>query len=126
MVEGYATKCRPLAQIQSANRSLTDASCVRQQSVEDRLQFAGRRADDLEHLRSRCFALARFGELAGELVDICFLAAGSAVTATAGSLWRISAPQRLAALRLYCVAACFGAPSHCLPEGSGQASYRVK
>ena len=41
MVEGYATKSRPLAQIQSANRSLTDASCIRQHCVEDGLQLTG-------------------------------------------------------------------------------------
>ena len=42
------------------------------------------------------------------------------------SLWRIVALQRLGASCFSFFAACFVAPSHCLPRGSGTASYRFK
>ena len=40
--------------------------------------------------------------------------------AMTSDLRRIAALQRLRALRFCCFAACFVAPSHCLPRGSGQ------
>ena len=38
-----------------------------------------------------------------------------------GDLWRIAALQRLGALRFCRFAACFVAPSHCLPEAQDMA-----
>ena len=49
-----------------------------------------------------------------------FVSLPVAGTATPCGLRRIAALQRLGALRFYCFAACFVAPSHCLPRGSGQ------
>jgi hypothetical protein len=40
-----------------------DASCARQHSIEDRLQFAGRTADDLEHIGGSRLLLKRFAQL---------------------------------------------------------------
>jgi hypothetical protein len=51
--------------------------------------------------------------LAGELRDVCNLVRSDGI-------WRIAALQRLVALRFCFFAACFVAPSHCLPQGSGQ------
>src|SRR5262249_46137473 len=95
------------------------------EGVEHGLQVERRAANDLEHVGRGSLLLQRLVALAGELGDICFLA-GREVTATACDLWRIATRQRLVALRFNCFAARFVAPSHCLPRGSGQASYQLK
>ncbi len=64
---------------------------------------------------------SRLGQLAGEPSDIGLLASSGRAT-TAHRLRRNATLQlsRLAASRLNWFAACFGAPSHFLPLGSGR------
>src|SRR5262249_4165453 len=62
--------------------------------------------------------LQRLVALADSLRDISFLT-GSRGTTTPSGLCPI-APQCLRALRFSRFAACFIAPPHCLPRGSGQ------
>ena len=112
-------------QHEHAEFGLTDAQGTLQHRLEHRLQLTGRGADDLEDLSSRCFALARFGELAGELFDVGFLG-GSYRTAMACGLWRIAVLQHLGALGFCLCAACFVGPPHCLPRGSGKGIVATK
>ena len=94
---------RRLNQQHCPKSGFANPSGILQHSLEHWLKLTGRGADNLEDLRSRGFALARFGELAGQLLDICFLA-GSEGTTTAYGFWRIAALQRLTALRFRCFA----------------------
>jgi hypothetical protein len=107
------SKCVSLAQKEISKFRTADSYRVFKHGLEDRFKLAGRGTDDLEHLRSRGFALARFGELAGQLLDICFLT-GSEGNATPLDFWRIAMLQRFA-WRFYRFAAYFVAPSHRRP-----------
>src|SRR4029453_4464975 len=51
--------------------------------------------------------------LTSEPRDVCYLVRSDGT-------WRIAALQRPWVLRFWCFAACFAAPPHCLPRGSGQ------
>jgi hypothetical protein len=73
---------RRLNQQHCPKSGFANPSGILQHSLEHWLKLTGRGADNLEDLCSRGFALARFGELAGQLLDICFLA-GSEGTTTA-------------------------------------------
>ena len=58
-----------IAQDQIAERGLTNTGCVRQQSIEDRLKFAGRGTDDFEHVRSCGLLFQRLGKIIGALAQ---------------------------------------------------------
>ena len=105
---------RRLNQQHCPKSGFANPSGILQHSLEHWLKLTGRGADNLEDLRSRGFALARFGELAGELLDICFFA-GSEGPATTSDLRRTAALRSLAAFRFYRFAACFAAWSHSHP-----------
>ena len=114
-----------IVEVESAELGIAKACCICENCLEHWLKLVRRVRDDPQHLRGRGFALARFGELAGELLDICFLV-GTEGTATACSFWRIAALQRLGASRFYCFAARFITPIHACPEAKDKASYRLR
>jgi hypothetical protein len=84
------------------------------------LECARRSTDNLKNLHCGRLLFLRLVQCTGEPRDLSFLAGGGA--ATAHGLWRITAlkRRRLVASRFDRFAACSGAPSHCLPQGSGQ------
>ncbi len=100
---------------------IADADGILQHGCKDRLKIAGRTADNLKHLRRRGLLLQRLLQLAAKPRDLCFLV-GRGGTVTARGLWRIAALWRcrFTSSRFNRFAACFGAPSHCLPLGSGR------
>src|SRR5262249_487054 len=102
--------------VQGPELGSADAYRVCQDGLKRGFQTARRRADNLQYLRSCCQLLQRLIALAYEPFNIYFFARSEG-TATACGLWR----KGLAALRFNCFATCFGAPSHCLPRGSGEA-----
>src|SRR6516165_10252347 len=79
--------------------------------IEDGSKVGPRACDDAKDLAGRSLLVLRFTQFAGEPRDLCF----------AHGLWRTAPLQRrFVALRFGSFAACSGAPSHCLPQGSGQ------
>ena len=111
----------PITTKQKTEFGVTQAGSSFDERVKHGLEIKSRAANDLEHASGGSLLLQRLIALAREPRDICFLA-GSKGTAPVSSFGRFAAPQRLAALRLCCLAACFVAPSHCLPRGSDKAS----
>ncbi len=87
--------------------------------VEYRLQVESRPANDFEHVGGHGQLFPRLVQLVSATVEL-LQEIGSGRTATLRQ--RIAALQRhrLTASRFNCFAACSGAPSHCLPQGSGQ------
>ena len=61
-----------LIQEQVAKLGLTNPHRVAQQGIEHRIEFAGRRADDTEHLRGRALLLPRLGKFASVLFELLF------------------------------------------------------
>jgi hypothetical protein len=88
--------------------------------VEHGLNVDPRACDDAKDLACRPLLLLRFVQVAAKPRDLCFLA--SRGTATDRCLWRVAALSHccLTASRFNWFATCSGAPSHCLPQGSGQ------
>src|SRR6516162_7267480 len=82
--------------------------------VEDGSKVGPRACDDAKDLAGRSLLVLRFMQFAGEPRDLGFLA-GSGGTAVACGLLGF----RLAASPFSHFAACSGAPSHRLPQGSG-------
>jgi len=83
--------------------------------IEDGSKVGPRACDDAKDLAGRPLLILRFMHCAGEPRDLGFLA-GSGGTVAAHSLLGF----RLAASPCSHFAACSGAPSHRLPQGSGQ------
>jgi hypothetical protein len=80
--------------------------------VEDGLNIGPRACNDARDLAGRPLLLLPLPQFAGEPADLC----------SAHGFWR-TAPlwrHRFVALRFGSFAACSGAPSHRLPQGSGQ------
>jgi hypothetical protein len=81
---------------------------------ENQHQFARRRADDLENFRSGGKLFQRLLMLVGKLRHYVFLDRSVTQTAQVPTLYHL----RMS--RFSSFVACFGAPSHCLPQGLGQ------
>ena len=77
----------------------------------------GELADDFEYLGRCRLLLQRLVQPALEQFNLLVSLGGGLAT----DLRRIAARQRLRALRFWCFAACFVAPSHFLPRSSRQA-----
>src|SRR6516164_2381497 len=96
---------RSVIRLAQLGRTLADG-------VEDGSKVGPRACDDAKDLAGRPLLVLRFMQFAGEPRDLCF-AHGFWRTAP---LWR----HHFVALRFGWFAACSGAPSHRLPQGSGQ------
>src|SRR6516225_2040740 len=94
---------------------LTDRRRRLSQGSEYRLEIESRVTNRFENVSSCGLLFPRLIQLATKPHDLCFLA-GSRRTAMAHSVCGF----RLAASRFSRFAACSGAPSHRLPQGSGQ------
>ncbi len=57
-------------QPQESELCIADAGGILQHRIEDRFELAGRRTDDLQHLRGRGLLLQRFAEIAGALAQL--------------------------------------------------------
>src|SRR6516165_11979266 len=95
--------------------SLAEPYSILQDRIEDGLQAARRRRDRAKDFGRCRLLLQRLAQLAPKPHNLCFLA-GSRRTAMAHSVWGF----RLTASRFSQFAACSGAPSHRLLQGSGQ------
>jgi hypothetical protein len=60
----------PVVPEQYAKLGLADAHRILQHGLEYRLQLAGRRADDLQHIRRCGLLLSRFRQFAGKSADL--------------------------------------------------------
>ena len=69
-MQGDGVKLRRRQANKHAEIRLANSGCVFQHGVEDRLKFAGRAGDDLEHLRGRRLLLQRLGEIVGALAQL--------------------------------------------------------
>src|SRR6516164_1982471 len=63
VVERDVTKCFSIVQAQRAELGVAEPCCVRQHSIENRLQLAGRACDDAQHIRGRSLLLKRLAQL---------------------------------------------------------------
>ena len=61
-----------LIQMQISETGLANPDCVRQHSLEYRLQFARRTRNDLQYFRCRCLLLQCLGQLAGADFKLLF------------------------------------------------------
>jgi hypothetical protein len=105
---------------QNPELGFADARGIFHYGLEYWLKRARRRTDDAKHIRCRELLFPSLIQLSCECCELCFLARGGSTTAS--RLWRSAALWRcrLAVPRVSLFAACSGAPSHCLPQGSGQ------
>ena len=72
MHRAYAKGDIALAKKQVAELGLADARRILQHGLEHGLQFAGRTADDAQHLRRRRLLLQRLAQLVGANLDLLF------------------------------------------------------
>src|SRR5215469_3924661 len=86
-------------------------------NLKHRLECARRSADNLKNLRRGRLLFLRVMQCTGEPHELSFVGDSEAAT----GLRRLTAPKRyrLAKALFNLFAAGFGAPSHCLPRGSG-------
>ena len=102
-----------------AKFGVTNAHRIPQHRMENRIELARRRTDDLENLRGGRKLFQRLVAFAGKPRDLRFLF-DSGGMATAQGLCHIAALSRyrLPVSRFDWFTACSGAPSHCLPKGT--------
>jgi hypothetical protein len=62
VVDCDGTECAAFTEVQCAELGAAEPGRVFQHGLENRLQLAGRTADDLQHLRGRGLLLKRLGE----------------------------------------------------------------
>src|SRR5215831_9697989 len=62
---GNRAEAVAVSKVQRSKSSFTNARGVREHSIKDRLKFAGRTRDDLQHFRCCCLLLQRLGQIVG-------------------------------------------------------------
>src|SRR5262249_30991613 len=103
--------------VQVSVLGLADARSVCQDGLEHRVKFAGKRTDELQHLRGGCLLVPR-------LVQFPTKPSYFRLSTSSGRLGTCYALRRIAAFRLWRLAtplfdrfaACFGAPLHRVPR----------